>query len=79
MNAPQSKRLIPHSHALPRRSALMLGIAALGLGALSAPAAWAQAAWPTRPVTLLVGYPPGGQTDFAGPLRTVGPRSTCRR
>jgi tripartite-type tricarboxylate transporter receptor subunit TctC len=69
VNAPQSKRLIPHSYALPRRSALMLGIAALGIGALtalSAPAAWAQPAWPTRPVTLLVGYPPGGQTDFAG-------------
>jgi tripartite-type tricarboxylate transporter receptor subunit TctC len=38
----------------------------LGLAALAAPAAWAQATWPSKPVTLLVGFPPGGQTDFAG-------------
>jgi tripartite-type tricarboxylate transporter receptor subunit TctC len=40
--------------------------AAVALGALAAPAAFAQATWPSKPVTLLVGYPPGGQTDFAG-------------
>ena len=51
--------------AASRRSAIM-GAAALALSALAAPAAWAQAAWPSKPVTLLVGYPPGGQTDFAG-------------
>jgi tripartite-type tricarboxylate transporter receptor subunit TctC len=48
-----------------RRSALLTA-AALGLAAFAAPAVWAQAAWPSKPVTLLVGYPPGGQTDFAG-------------
>jgi tripartite-type tricarboxylate transporter receptor subunit TctC len=53
-------------HLAARSRLAVLGAAALGWAALTAPAAWAQAAWPTKPVTLLVGYPPGGQTDFAG-------------
>ena len=53
------------SSPTPRRTAL-LGLAALGLATFATPAAWAQTAWPARPVTLTVGYPPGGQTDFAG-------------
>jgi tripartite-type tricarboxylate transporter receptor subunit TctC len=36
---------------------------ALGLGALSVPA-WAQTDYPTGPVTMLVGYGAGGQTDL---------------
>jgi len=57
--------------AATRRSALLLGLAALGT--LAAPAAQAQqAAWPTKPVTLLVGFPPGGQTDFAGRVLMSG-------
>lgn len=50
--------------ALPRRR-FFHAAAALGLATLAAPAAFAQAAWPAKPVTLLVGFPPGGQTDFA--------------
>jgi tripartite-type tricarboxylate transporter receptor subunit TctC len=61
--------------AASRRCAL-LGAAALGLAAFAAPAAWAQAAWPTKPVTLLVGFPPGGQTDFAGRVLLAGLQST---
>lgn len=49
---------MPSRHMLSRR--LLLGGA---MGALAAPA-FAQA-WPSRPITLVVGYPPGGQTDFA--------------
>ena len=49
--------------------------AALGLvaGGLAAPhVANAQAAWPTRPITLVVGFPPGGQTDFAARVVQAG-------
>jgi tripartite-type tricarboxylate transporter receptor subunit TctC len=49
--------------------------AALGLvaGGLAAPhVADAQAAWPTRPITLVVGFPPGGQTDFAARVVQAG-------
>lgn len=49
---------------LTRRAAL-LGAASLGLSAIAPRAAFAQATWPAKPVTLLVGFPPGGQTDFA--------------
>ncbi|MBC5766044.1 Bug family tripartite tricarboxylate transporter substrate binding protein [Ramlibacter albus] len=47
-------------------------IAALGFAAVAAPAALAQTAWPTKPVTLVVGFPPGGQTDFAGRVLLAG-------
>jgi tripartite-type tricarboxylate transporter receptor subunit TctC len=47
------------------RRGLLLGASALGLAMCAGPAAWAQAAWPSKSVTLVVGFPPGGQTDFA--------------
>lgn len=56
---------------MTRRSTLQWGLAAAGLAAAGTPAL-AQAVWPTRPVTLVVGYPPGGQTDFAGRMVTAG-------
>jgi len=54
---------IPH---FPRRAALLYGLAA----ALAAPAiASAQESYPSKPITIVVGYPPGGSTDLTG--RTV--------
>lgn len=50
---------------LSTRRNWLLGSAALGLATLAAPGAWAQAAWPNKQVSLIVGFPPGGQTDFA--------------
>ncbi len=49
-------------HRIPRRKALGLGLASLGLA--TAPAR-AQGSWPTRPVTLLVPFAPGGASDIA--------------
>ncbi|MFT4195602.1 MAG: tripartite tricarboxylate transporter substrate binding protein, partial [Ottowia sp.] len=46
----------------------LLALAAALLPA--APQAIAQAAYPSKPITLIVGYPAGGSTDLTG--RTLG-------
>ena len=53
------------------RRHLLAGAAALGLARLTP--AWAQAdAWPTRPVRIMVPYPPGGSSDIIA--RVIAPR-----
>ncbi|ALM81586.1 tripartite tricarboxylate transporter substrate binding protein [Bordetella sp. N] len=57
-----------HSPCLPRRglSAAVLVLAAFGaLGAMPAPVHAADQ-WPSKPITLIVPFPPGGTTDVTG-------------
>jgi tripartite-type tricarboxylate transporter receptor subunit TctC len=53
------------------QQAVYLGASTLAASALPS-VAMAQAAWPDKTITLVVGYPPGGQTDFAGRVLTAG-------
>lgn len=60
---------MPH-HNLTTRRTFTAGLASLAAAPVLPFAARAEGAWPTqRPITLLVGYPPGGSTDFVA--RTV--------
>ena len=58
--------------SLPLRA---LGLAAV-LASLASPAAAQAPAWPTRPITIVVGYPPGGSTDLTG--RTLATELSTR-
>ncbi len=59
------------ARGLPRRAALGLGLAALAAPTVVGAQGTTRPTWPIRPVTLVVGFPPGGQTDFAA--RVVQP------
>lgn len=53
----------PISPTTGRRRALVLGVCAVVAG-LTAPLAMAQSTWPTRTVTIVVPFPPGGGSDI---------------
>ena len=54
-----------------RRTALACGIALLAAGS-----AFADASYPSKPITMVIGYPPGGSTDLIG--RMVGTELATR-
>lgn len=63
----------------PTRRRLGMALTTLGAGvmlpSLGVPTARAQstsAAWPSRPITVVVGYPPGGSTDLTGRIVADG-------
>jgi tripartite-type tricarboxylate transporter receptor subunit TctC len=47
------------------RRDLLKALGAASAVGLAAPPAWAQSAWPTRTITMIVPFPPGGQADLA--------------
>ncbi|WP_367066721.1 tripartite tricarboxylate transporter substrate binding protein [Oryzisolibacter sp. LB2S] len=65
----------PTPPTLSRRLAAALIAGGLTL-LCTAPAAAQEAAWPAKPITLVVGYPPGGSTDLMG--RLVGAELSTR-
>lgn len=59
------------THLLRRRALAQIALASLAVCAM-APKAMAQAAYPSKPITLVVTYPPGGGADAMA--RLIGPR-----
>ena len=65
-----------HTLHLSRRAALACSLAVLA----SAPAVAQEPSYPSKPITIVVGYPPGGSTDLTGRVvaTELGNRRGCR-
>ena len=50
----------------------MIAALAVSMSIMAPRATWAQGDWPTRPLTLIVSYPPGGAADMLG--RLIAPK-----
>ena len=61
----REERIVRHSHQMTRRR-LLRGAGATLAAPLAARAASAQSAWPTRPVRVIIPYPPAGGADTVG-------------
>jgi tripartite-type tricarboxylate transporter receptor subunit TctC len=59
---------------MDRRTSLAIAVAAAALAC--APPVFAQAAWPTKPITYIVPFTPGGTTDVIGRTIAQGLAST---
>lgn len=57
---------------IPRRDFLKTAAMGMSAAALCPLAAWAEDKWPTKAVSLVVGYPPGGLTDMGARFITQG-------
>lgn len=57
-----------HANAIasPSRRRLLIGAAGAALGAIGGPAALAASDYPSRPLRVVIPYPPGGPTDIVG-------------
>src|SRR5688572_21754614 len=61
-------------NVMRRRQSFAVIAAAAWTAVIAASAAWAQGDYPSRPVRLIVGFPPGSSADIAA--RVVGNRMT---
>jgi tripartite-type tricarboxylate transporter receptor subunit TctC len=77
MTAPRKTSPLPTSRS--RRRALVLsggGALAAGLAALGLPRAARAQAWPSKPVAMIIAFPPAGATDILA--RSIGQRLSVR-